>query len=662
MSFGFAALLLLALVVGLTKSELPPMWQAALWGMVVLTSFVGYGRAVAHVAFPRTRIDVGLAAIWGASTLAFLGGLTMATSLCTRTVILLLVDAGVVLCGAHLVLFDKGRLTTRLLVWRRFFRSEPAFLIPFAIVVALASFCYLAAISNWHVNPYDDEIAYLPFVKRLLDTGTVIEPFSFRRMSAFGGQTFFAALFAPRTQLSQSYIFDHGLCVIMIAMLIVSFDARRGPPLLVRLVAAIFYLTLPSQAINTASYHSGTLFFLGLYRTLVFVDDRREQASVRWQGPLVLALVGGATCTLRQNYLPIPIFALGISYLSLFRVSKQRRAVLIEAAIATGMAAMALLPWMIAAWRSNQTFLFPVVRGTANPELQLHATGMSVWKELLLFVETACDGTAIRCLPIVFVVAALVRDRRVRKPLVALTAGSAIGFIVLVHSFTQSDAGNIGRYAFAFIAASVIALILQASRASGGVAFDRRSVFALLGLGIAICTSFYDGRIPYMRGIGRGFRDIDAHALMRTGPEAPRREWYLQMQAAVPVGAKMAILVDEPYHLDYARNPIYNLDMPGYSSPAPGEPFFQGSEKTAAYFRGLSVRYLCFVEAEYSRYHYQREFWIGRLMSEQELWRNFTPFILDFIDDLADIAKRYKVIYRANGLVVVDIQEANRGG
>jgi hypothetical protein len=133
-------------------------------------------------------------------------------------------------------------------------------------------------------------------------------------------------------------------------------------------------------------------------------------------------------------------------------------------------------------------------------------------------------------------------------------------------------------------------------------------------------------------------------------------ELYAHLQGAVPAGARLAVLVDEPYHLDYARNPVFNLDMPGFASPAPGQPFFQGSERVAEYFRGQSIRYLAFVRAEMSRYHYRRDYWIERLLDDQELWRRWAPYLLDFIDNLAELARTHGVIFEERGLVVVDLE------
>jgi len=97
--------------------------------------------------------------------------------------------------------------------------------------------------------------------------------------------------------------------------------------------------------------------------------------------------------------------------------------------------------------------------------------------------------------------------------------------------------------------------------------------------------------------------------------------------------------------------------MPGYSSLPPGLPFFQGSEKVEAYFRALGVRYLAYVQSTHSSYHYRREYWIQLLFDEMEIWRSYTPYLLDFLDSLTAIGARHKQIFHQRGMVVVDLEE-----
>ena len=130
---------------------------------------------------------------------------------------------------------------------------------------------------------------------------------------------------------------------------------------------------------------------------------------------------------------------------------------------------------------------------------------------------------------------------------------------------------------------------------------------------------------------------------------------YRALQAAVPAGAPLVVLLDQPAYLDYARNRIINVDTPGYASYAPGLPYFRGSEPVAAYLRGHGLRHVAFVRGDHSRYFYRRELWLARIQFDAELWRVVGAYIVDLLDTFADLATRYPVLHDEDGLVVVDL-------
>ena len=77
--------------------------------------------------------------------------------------------------------------------------------------------------------------------------------------------------------------------------------------------------------------------------------------------------------------------------------------------------------------------------------------------------------------------------------------------------------------------------------------------------------------VPLYRDINRLADKFDVTVL---APES--RAAYASMQAAVPEGGRLLAAVEQPFALDYRRNVIFNVDVPGAVSPDPGMPFFQG--------------------------------------------------------------------------------------
>lgn len=639
--------------------RMSPLVETALWGALCVASFAGWGAALKRALFRGASVDVGLLVAWGASVVCVLGGLLGALSLLRRPALVAVVALGVALAAWALVRPDGARrhgarATLRLA------RRHALFMLVAAITAGIVGFHYFAAIADWHVNPYDDEIAYLAFVKKLLDTGTFPEPYSLRRLSALGGQIVFVALVAPRAAMSQGHTFDHGVCVVMIALLVAGYRGARTPSLLFRMAAAVFLCVVPNMAINTASYFSGVVFTLALYRTLVFLE-RREGRSP-WRAALVLALLSATLCTLRQNYLPLPVLLLGTSYAFLVtRGGRPWLARLREPLLAGAFTLLALAPYFAMGWVSNRTALFPILMGDANPVLQLKATDSTFAREASMAIQTLLDGVPVRTLPLLWILFALVRERRTRRPTWALAVGVFGSFAMTVHAFTQADVLSLGRYVFAGAMALTLVLILEsgAQMPRQPRALGRSTVAGILGIGIVL-IEILELRPGVVKSYERHFANIES--LARTPKLAVTASQILceKMQAAVPPGEAMAVLVDAPLFLDYARNPIYNLDMPGYASPlVAGKPlpFFQGASKVAEYFRSQGVRYLAFVRPDRSTYHYRRDYWIERLADNAELWRSFAPYLIDTLDTLAELATRHKVLFDEHGVVVVDLEE-----
>jgi hypothetical protein len=132
---------------------------------------------------------------------------------------------------------------------------------------------------------------------------------------------------------------------------------------------------------------------------------------------------------------------------------------------------------------------------------------------------------------------------------------------------------------------------------------------------------------------------------------------YGELQAAVPAGATIAVALDEPFYLDFARNQIINLDTPGFASFPPGVPTFQGPEPVAAYYLAHGIRHLAFVRGDHSRYQFRRDFWVRRIFDDTELWRTQGAYAIDCLDNFAALAASRRVLYERHGMVLVDLAE-----
>ncbi len=579
--------------------------------------------------------DFGLRTVWGAAGYIAASGLLVAVGACSRPVILALLALGA--AG-----FAWREWVTPAPLWQlardaaRSARARP-FVAFAAIVIGALVLAQLAgAVVRLDRSPWDDDIAYTPLAKRLLDTGNLVEPFSFRRLAAYGGQIALEALAGARGTLSNVHLVDHGLCFGLVMLLIIGYARELGrvAPMWLGVVALVV-VALPDSSANTASYWSGAAVFFALYRSVV----RGELAAA--------ALVGAAACTLRQTYIPVVVLFFVLA------AWRSRRSWPRVAAVG----AAALIPWCLAAFLSSRTFLFPFWQGTWNHGLSLQPSGWTWVDELSLLFSALIDAQPIVVALLVVPLVAFCDDDRPARPLHALLFASVVGFLLMVHSFADADTSSLWRYAFGYALPVLVAFALEVGVEvePPGARLPPIGRWALLAT-LLVQLAWSRGPVAkQMTATGHDLRE--AIAIGGRGDPNARAEArrYAAMQAAVPAGERLLVMVDDAAFLDFARNPIANLDTPGYASPGLQLPAFAGAEALRSYLLDEGYRYVAFVRSERSRYVFRREFWVWRLFNGTEFFQAMSAYMIDAIDALAQLAATAKVLYDDDGLVVLDL-------
>lgn len=564
------------------------------FGVLMLGAFVGWGTAVARLLVGRQPVDGGLRATWGIALTLVLGGVANLTGTFSPTLVWIHLAIGVGVLAVWVRQWASGPDLLSML--RATFAGRTPVVLA-VVVGALTALRYAGSVymvpDHFVWSPFDDLPGYLVFAEKLVQTGSVgVDPFNARQViSGLNGTALLQAMVLSVLPLERLNIIEPGIPIVVVVWLLLGSGRSIGLPLPLRLAGALFYLLFVETRVNTTSVQMSLAMVLGLGLTL----DHLEQHGIRPVRAAALVALGGAgALTLKGTNLPMVGAMLALSYGALILDSRTRRRGLGEGLLAFVGLSTFLLPWMIAQHRSGGTFLFPVFGHG------VHVRSYQTWAALPATEgEQSFGGAAIRALGqdwtwqlLLLLVAYLLTRPRLAGTRAALAATAIAAAVNAVVLDVAAD-GGLARLLYPYVCVGLLcaAAGLLAPVPPG----DRRRpwrvalVTATLATGLLAVHGSESGAILRYRrmvsNVRHGLRGADP-GLLTASPELQA------MQAAVPPGALLLVRLHRPYLLDFRRNPIWVLDLPGSASPPPGLPFREGSESLARYLGAQGVRYV----------------------------------------------------------------------
>ena len=489
------------------KHDAPTAMRASgVWGALLLVSFTGWGSLVGTAMFPRERADLGLRCAWGWGVTVAIGGAMCGLGIARAHMLIDFAAAGLVLFALDLA-FALFRWAARphprrarLLVARLPYSFAAAFLFVLGVVEAGAS------ILDSGFNFNDDNVAYFEFAREILERGTLTQPFSLRRISAYGGKDLLdaieLAIDVPETHV---HLVDAGMGLLTV-LLLLAFHPRtsRASSRVVVLVAMLFFVSLPAGRFNSGTSIIGVLFFLALYRTLAWRPVARAGG---WRPAVLVAMLAAGACTLRQNYLVTIGAVLAIAYgAPIVRALRTRppfvdraamRDAVRDAVLTASLLVLFLFAWGALEFRWTRTFLFPIVNGNYNKAYTFFAH-LKPFEWLHYVWKNVCVEEPIQALPLFLLAAFALRDARPRVPNLAIAAGALLGFAGLVYGYPRALPPNQARYYYGFACAAVLAVALASADAlARPFGRRRRALEAVVPVGLvvtAMCLQLYAQR------------------------------------------------------------------------------------------------------------------------------------------------------------------------
>ena len=638
----------------------PEFWIPFLWGLIILISWIGWGDLVRRVLFPNKNYvpaDWALRAGWGMSATLAIGGWLALFHACNQIAVTLLVLVGATV--AALSLYTRLRQKpTRL---RLLARLRPRCTLYFLPLALLLLFLYATSVRTRDVNWWDDLPAYLVFSQRLLQTGTILDPFSWRRLSTYGGQQMFDAMTFSGATFFSVDILELGLAKIVFVGLLIGRVGRAARPWqrVVTLLLATLFVLIPVPRVNTQSQMTGVVLFLTLLRTLDLAGNRRPP----FRAAILAGVVGAAVSTMRMNFVPAAVIGIALAFLirallAPARWKQQARALLLAGAGFT----LALLPWTLVLYQSSRSLFYPLMRGTERPDFTFISAGLNTAEKIRWLADFCAQPIClVLLLPVLLAFA-----RRYWKNELPLYAAALFTTAVTVLSFTRASYASLYRYSFPALFAVACALILSAATRGAGSAW-----------GAGILPAGYSAKRLWPARLTAAFAWLIIAALtLLHAPAAARWLWqdraalwsddttplvqvaqaqrlYRDAQNAIPAGKPFLAAVSYPSLLDFSRNPIVSVDAPGAASPDPGMPLFAGGPAVKAYLKNLGIDYMMLVDENSDLTLFSRKAYTDTHDPEFDFTRRFS---LQFLDDVKDLLGSEDLRFSSNSVRVIHLK------
>lgn len=588
------ARLALGLAIALPWATLLPLHGAlavVAHAITLIAALHGAGLVIARAAGQRLAPPL-LVIQWGIAGLVGVSGLAIACHVGTLALHAVLVFG---FAAVHTGVLALGfadhveRVGDRL-------AGPRTWLVPAALLVALGVLAVVGAAGALPGAPFDDEGHVLAQLRRLLDTGQLGDPIGFPRRAQLGGQIALAAVASgagdgfARTVEPLALALALGLALSRIR-------ARDTASALWTLlaVAAAFAIT-PGDPLPCWTA-------VGLIVALYTMLGEAEPPT------LPLAITAGALLALRYELAPIAGAALIAAW---WRRRTDHRATSFLIAGAFAVAFPFLVARMVA-WRT--------VAAEAHAQLAPPATGALVLRVALAAALAAPLAGVLR-LP-------LPGHRALRFAAIA----TAVAVACLVTGVT-GDGSYALLWPIALGFAITLVIELARTRAAGPAA-----VIAVVALCLVIAEGLgAPGRLAWSRRLAAAAAALDAVQRPPAEPADP----YADLLASVPAGTTVAVWVNDPERLDYARLRILDLRTPAAARLRVHRWDVHASALDALVAH-LPARFLLLEldDAAVRRTH------------DSAFYRFACPALAGCADDLEALVARHRVVDRRDNLVLL---------
>lgn len=546
-------------------------FTALFWLMAISGS--GYGWAqLFHRITKTTRYSASITLAIGISVLVFLGGIVNLLQMAVPSVLFLIIAGGLIgflfQIKKEFASFDNNTITE--------------IRVPFVVSIMVFCFVWFTLFPPAVFNIYDDFDKYFPHVVRMLETGTVFgSPLSAIGMEALGGQAFLQGLMAMALPIETIIGIDLIIGLILAIGLATSCTGKRGNlPVLFLCILSI--LCIDPKFANVSILYLNSALLIALCLLGKQCSENKELPS-----PWLFGVLYAAMAALKTQFIVVmPIHLISISVILIFFVKERSSAVSVARwAVLSALSTLFFLsPWLALhtphyrsawhIWREDRPFTLHEI--PADPKLVSYVYDGSSRNYFFLVVALCLAGTLAAW-------TAWKHDQKV-KWATTWTLGSlslALWFYLLSMTIILPMVGE--NTAMRYLAPILIGTVptifgffsqIWSLHPFQGVVRPLKFV-PLVIAGISLWPFFpgflqrtnqaiHQGSILYFSEYANSpfYHDFNQYVFSGSAASDVKRA-----QESLPEHAPVLAWINTPALLDYARNPIFELEQAGLMNP-----------------------------------------------------------------------------------------------
>ncbi len=600
----------------------------AIWGLVLLVSFIGYGKLLRRLLFAKENLGWANEGAWGMALIVALGGLLNLFYLVSPPLVLALIFVGVA-CSVVETIAQRTVFLEHLKTLPCYAKEHPYVsalrLAGYVSIITLIGIQYLGSVTIEiaHANYiiHDDLRGYFLFPKQMLEAGGITaDPFNSMRLgNGLAGQAVLHAFMLVFFDFFNLLLVEAGVSLIICAGLIWRIAANRGLRFPWQWALVFLFLCLPyypSLRINTSSFASGMLMLLALF---AFLDREGITAKSYVRNAFIVGMLAACASALKTTFLPPVVVILGLSYLWYLVSSRLAKESVRETALVPLFTLVMLLPWMMSLYNSSGTLLYHIL-GTGFDEFNYgnyiddaQVGGFTLGQKLKFIYLTYFSRDVYLMLLIAGTVGFAVAKLRQRAAAHFFALGTVISSLIILLRVDVTKTVSLNRYMYGVVFVSLIVVMVElmtkASRCSGGdkpgvaqrpfpeLPAAVRKFIASSTLAVVVYLFFWQfGYIEKSVSLYRYYLHKIPQLMTCQGTFFPEA-WiarYRQAQESVPEGETILSRDTATAAYDFGRNNIYYLTLPGSCSPPPGLPYFAGPDAVVDYLLSHDIRYVAY--------------------------------------------------------------------